>query len=831
MHPLFHSPIVRHTNNLWSYVPQPPAAGVVANVDEIYIQTPVWDVPALSYRLARVVQKSLKRQHITQMDQLKDGFYVNVRDEASGIAGKWKVQFVEDTSFKHEFWQYFPFTRSYPNLRIAHLRVSPSNMIDELFSSKRLNTFCMEKAVKMPNIQLPPFPANAGLFGDGFTQLASVYLRTIDPYFVFEEKVLGAFRYVIEPNGMLTLKPILGTPVETEENRIAATAFRDYIVNQYGRSKLDYVNAAYGFSIDQIIAQGLPLLPDHVFKINIGMCNVEMAHLEQLFDLLLDYNNTKATLPLAVQTNLAKAFPTETLLTAFLASLTGVASVRKLPSTVFNQVVDLLMPSAQERERAYTGRKIFGKAIVGWNTQGESGIFNPSRDLFEHMQVFGEMERTNDWGNYHELSTHITCKKNLYRKNTLDQGWHLGVLVPSPLSPTGEKRWYVNTVFVDDGQGNFNYGMEPACDNYQNDARALPFIKNYRSTAADNSQIDWMETFEADLNPYGPPSSINPQYSYHEEKKDFHERTLPLWVGYLLYAEKSGQQVHFQKAIDEYVHCLKSPGATPPEKLQMAHAAQSSASSATIQKFLRDEATLHRELPEFKIAQDISCLGHSLGGSLAEFAIYYYGPRKHRIPLPNYNYICYASRGPAIYTYQDEVFMNFGRQNAELLAALGQRWKVRLQLEYGDFIPESGQSHLGTTGWDPAKDNAWLELNTTVFRPLETAQALPINTISTHGRRTGMAIEGRDFTQTTIDVPLLQQFDHDWWMSEQLIDLFGYRILRSAKLVEFGRLTAAIVTRPFMIAALKIYNHLHPEIIPANEKFGVIFMRYKKPSS
>lgn len=812
MHPLFRSPIVRHTNNLWSYSLQASHEG-----DQVYIQTPAWNTPALSYRLARVVQKALKR---TTLEQLKDGFYVNVRGKESGIAGKWKVQPFQNSSFCAKFWQFFPFTRSYPNLKITRLSVSRSNSQENLF------TFCMEKPVKMPEIEVAAAPISVGRFTDGFTSLARVYFQTIDPYFVFEENVLGAFRYVIGPTGKLALKPITGEPEDAEENRQAATFFRNYIMSQYGKIRLDYVNAAYGFSIDKVIAEGLPLVPDHVFKTNIGMCDVEMGHIDELFYLLRDFKNTKTSLPLSVQLTLANAFPTSSGLSAFLKSLLEAPQARKLPSTVFNQLVDLLMPSLEERERAYTGRKIIGKAIVGWNTQGGLGTFTPPRDHFEHMQVFHEMEGK-DWDNYYELATHVTCKKNLYRKNSDGQGWHVGVLVPGLLSPNGEKRWYVNTSFLDDGQGNVNYTMQPACDNYQNDKRALPFIKNYRSTAIDNSAIDWFESFEADLNPYGPPASIDPHDSYHEEERDFHERTIPLWVGYLLLGEKGGKLVHFQKAIDEYVHCLKSS----PDKLQQALTVQSSQSPTIIQRYLRNEADLHKELPEYKIAQDISCIGHSLGASLAQFAIYYFGIKRRRIPLPNCNYICYASRGPAIYTYQDEHFMKFGRENAELLQAFGQRWKVRLQLEYGDFVPESGQSHLGTTGWDPAIDNVWLEHNVTLFRPLETAQAIGITTISTHCRRTGMAILGRDYTETTLDVPLLQQFDHSWWLPQRVNVLFGYRLLRSAKLVEFGRLITAVITRPFMLLALKIYKYFHPEIISPNKKRGVIFLRYKWQSS
>jgi len=824
----FPTPLVRLDNNLWRYIPEPPPAGIVPTVDQIQIQTPQWDVPALSYRLASVVQEALKSQQISQMNQLNDDFYVYVRDDASGIQGKWKVSLVEDRSFMHTFWQFFPFTRNYPDTRIARLEVSRSSVINELFTFKRLNTFCMEKPVLMPDIQLPFVPnAQTGRFSDAFTELSRIYFQTIDPNFVFEENVLGTFRFVLDATGQLSLKLITGAPTEADENRVTATAFRDYIVNTYGQQKLDFVNNAFGFSLDQVIQQGLPLVPDHIFKTNIGMCNIEMSDLEQLFDKLKNYNTSPPVFPQIVQQGLAKAFPTPAELTAFIASLANVPSVKKLPVDQFNLVVNLLMPSDEERELAFTGRKIRHLAIVGWNTQGDPDVFTPSRDLFEFMHVYGQMEKPNDWDNYHELGTHVASKKNLFRKNSDNQGWHVGILMPGPKSATGQATWYYNDAFIDDGQGNVNYVMLPACDNYQENGKALPYIKNYRSTAANQSSIDWMESIAADLNPYGPPISIHPHVSFQQEKGYFDQRTIPLWVGQLLRAEKSQQQAHFQQAIDEYVKCLQSPGRTPPEKMELALKTQALQSSIDIQKFLRDEARLHQELPEFKIAQDIACVGHSLGASLAQFGIYYFGPRRHRIPLPQQNYICFSTRGPAIDNYQDSVFMTFGKTYSDVLVALGQRWKVRHQLEYGDFIPESGESHLGTTGYDPATDSLWLDQNITVFRPLTTAQALGMTTLPTHGRRTGFSVEGRDFVQQSLDVNLFQQYDHDWWMSQQLIDIFGYRILRSSKVTEFARAFASVVSRPFMVVILKIYNFVCPEIIPPN-KNGVIFLRYQK---
>ncbi|MBS0656006.1 MAG: hypothetical protein JSR46_09530, partial [Verrucomicrobia bacterium] len=348
-----------------------------------------------------------------------------------------------------------------------------------------------------------------------------------------------------------------------------------------------------------------------------------------------------------------------------------------------------------------------------------------------------------------------------------------------------------------------------------------PMVKAHRSTASNRNAVDGFESMLADINPYGSPNSIIPDNGYIYERKYFEERTIPAWVGYLLLGDQKNDPTLYEKALEEYLYCINAPGYTPQEKLDTANILQKkldrvdtlevSQEHMSTRDFLYQEAHLHKELPEHKIAQDIYWAGHSLGGGLSQFGIYYHGTRRNRIPLQGCTFYCYSSRAPAIDTSADEAFMTFGRKHKQLITELnGQRWKVKHDFEYGDFVPEGGNSHLGTTGYVEELDADWLDEEITIFKPSETAQDPDITTHCTHGRRTGKALEGRDFTVKKMSVQELSDFDHSWWMTADLIETFGYRILRSSKIAEYVREIFAQITYPFWHIIVQVYNYIWP---------------------
>ena len=146
--------------------------------------------------------------------------------------------------------------------------------------------------------------------------------------------------------------------------------------------------------------------------------------------------------------------------------------------------------------------------------------------------------------------------------------------------------------------------------------------------------------------------------------------------------------------------------------------------------------------------------------------------------------------------------MKFGNHARKLLEALHIQMKIIHQFESGDFVPEAGGSHLGTTDFHPWKDQRWLDSNITVFRPLKTATALSIVTAPTHGRRIGTAVAERDYVITEITPSDLAEYDHSRWLSGRIAKIWGYRFFNSPRTSEMVRRNVSRL----LAFPLKIFN-------------------------
>jgi hypothetical protein len=113
----------------------------------------------------------------------------------------------------------------------------------------------------------------------------------------------------------------------------------------------------------------------------------------------------------------------------------------------------------------------------------------------------------------------------------------------------------------------------------------------------------------------------------------------------------------------------------------------------------------------------------------------------------------------------------------------------------------------------------------TIFKPLETAEDKGITGFPTHARRTGMALQDRDYEMREISVKNLQEFDHSCLLSSEIRNMFGFLLLQSSKVTEAVRQFFAFVTRPFVIAALWAYNFINPPLGPRDAN-GVLFLRF-----
>ncbi len=160
-----------------------------------------------------------------------------------------------------------------------------------------------------------------------------------------------------------------------------------------------------------------------------------------------------------------------------------------------------------------------------------------------------------------------------------------------------------------------------------------------------------------------------------------------------------------------------------------------------------------------------------------------------------------------------------------MLQALNVGYTIIQDFSSGDFIPQSGHSHLGTTGYSES-DSTWLTNSVSVFQPLKTAKALEITTAVAHARRTGTCQEGLDFKRTQITQADLHEYDHAWLLSNRIREIFDYVCCISSKAVESGREILALLFRPYFIVAEKVHRLFNPAQIKRNS-YGGFSLRYR----
>lgn len=782
--------------------------------EKTYIRTPSFAEPGLAYTLASTISEMLSANPALP-------FSLTISSSDSTLCGIWKVsKDLPNHSLVARFFQWFPFTKEYLDRSITHLVATKEQSIERASQVIYRPTPC---------IKLKQNLLHQESFQDPFTELATENLQTYELNFVSEQNVVASYRFVIE-NDMVSIRRITEND-DPEENRKVVEVYREYILKEFGSRYLDYVNTAYGFSLDTLIEQGEPLTPDHVFKVNIGMCNIELYDLQLLYEKLVD---------LKASVDQAKKFP-ETLsltmreyraLVSYLKTDDKRAiytllkkfpqdkrSVQDLDLELFSLLVEFVFPTDAEIARAFTGRKIQHIAVVGSNTMGAPNIYNPSRDLFELMHLYSDMRKADNWDNYKELAAHVMVKKTLFRQAEYADGYHAGIILPAPDSLDGKRRWYCNTHVFNDGHGSINYVFEPANKN----ETTLPYIKCYRSTATTANAFDWLDSIRADLNPYGSPESLEEKDVFAKEHKEIKLRTIPLWVAHFMRAEKERLLSHAKNGLLEYIKCLEAPSAISKDRVETA--IQEAKNALTLdfeglKGFLQNKAYLHNEHPKQKISQDVIFAGHSLGGSLAQWAMQHFCAKNRRIPLPTKNFICYSSRGPGINSDQERRLMQYGKEHAALIESLGQRWQILHSFSAGDFLPQAGHRHLGVTCDDDC--GKWVKIKNTVLKPLESATALEITTHEAHERRREQAQEGIDFESHELTVQDLYQYDCAWIMPRRLIKIFDYKICISSKVVEFGREFFAALLSPLLTVIEKVHTFFHPKIITRNDFGGFV---------
>ena len=793
-------------------------------------------------------------------DRFREGFRASINKPDSLVNGTWDIKVHQISPLSKriflEIRQRLPFTRKLSERDVAVLDINrtAARASSKLFSTaNRIHTLQIQ-AWEQPSVLNLLLPFTSALseraltqesFLDPFTRLATEALETICPLFVLEATHKGNYRFVFDKDRRLFLQRLV--PVDEAaaghffaENAAVVSVYQDFLLQEYGPDTISYIETECGIHFNEIKAAGMPLLPDHVAKCNIAANNIELQHLETLWNGLkilhrllrprphpggLAYDfllraNAQLGLPLRIIRNLLRLIPVASghrpsleNLREFMEGLVGQYTqfpVRELPPDQFNAVVEILMPSDTERQRSFTGRKIRHVCVMGRNTMGNPNTPCPCRDLFELLHIFNDLKQEERWKNFYELLSFF-AKKRFYRQNIAPneaaQTVRVGLLIPGPNGPQGASRWFYIDGFFDDGGGNVNYAILPACNNYRSlDNRPLPFIKLFRDTATKANVENAWDSIRADLNPEGP-GSLNPELSLPYEWNHFFDRTIPIWVGYLLLSLRLRSSPLFRRepllaiqrektlkmaleAFERYM--LKLHPEIPFESMRPWYEAKQ---FEEIERTLVSFSERFREDPRSKKGQDIACVGHSLGGVLAQQSVFCFSAGYERMPLPGHQFICYSNDSPAATRTQDETFMRFGHAHRDLFRSSSVKWRFCYPFEAGDFLPQAGGSHLGTTGFDIFEDQEWLTVEASVFFPLKEATAPAVVVPSAHSRRFGMAVKNVDYTRISLTPLELAEFDHSFVLSKRMREIWKCSPFNYPKVLELVRSGAGWVSQ------------------------------------
>jgi hypothetical protein len=864
--------LIRLDDQIWAYT---PPKSVFSFFEEIQLRVPKDLIGREAYSVVQAAAKVFDEK-VSRLRQstLKAGIHVLVDDQSSHSKQTWNIRLktpgiVAKTAKAASDALMQPLAAQDRSVLLLDIEKVPvakrvAAAVHPVFHSESIHSF---GGAEGDDLSLP---MNERLFSssfeDPFTRLATECFQKYEPCFVMETEHRGRYRFVFNKEMKIQLEQLdPSKPGYREENRKIVAAYAAFLKKEYGPAFVSQLEDSYNLSFDSMVRAGEPLLPDHVSKCNIGVNSIEIGHIQLLKDnlhkLFLDLRhhlegrseNDLKKIPaqqylaellavepplLSVRTarGLLRSFPQKDPnlddLLNYLAGLekNDARSVRDLRPETLNALVSIIMPNEEELDRAFTGRKIRHLSIMGAHTMGQAAIHNPCRDQFELLHVFADCQKTNDWKNYFELLSHVVVKKSLFRKTPGTQNsWHLGLLIPGPTSETGEQRWYCAETMFDDHAGNVNYIFLPACRQYRHhDGRLLPMVMGFRNTCFSSNSMNWQDSIAADLNPYGGPNSLKPELVAEYEQQYIQERSIPLWMGYLVAARQINQsdresskkyQTLLLHSAEEFIHYVEKELKGDAELKSRVAQMMVQGDFLHLEKMLSDFGMAFKEDPRFKIPQEIVFAGHSLGGALAQYAAFGFLAKESRLPMPGTRVTCFSNSGPAIDGKADAEFMAFGQKHRELLSELSIRTQITHLFEYGDFIPQAGDCNLGTTGYMEGIDSKWLDFSASVFRQTATTRIheLAAQNTKTHLKRIGKAAEGKDYTLTFLTPKELWDYHHTFFLRGRLGRAFGNTMLRAPKILESIRKKVGFWTRPIV----KLYQFWSGSTIGARDSRGV----------
>lgn len=342
-------------------------------------------------------------------------------------------------------------------------------------------------------------------------------------------------------------------------NKETVKKYQQMLLRNYGAEKLAYIEHRYGINLQAMIEENIPLTPAIVYKMNMGVGGVEIQDVEALLQKLKELPSLleghqgdmslsqwclkEQSLPLHIACGLARQVHKENgspatvadlqkwLTSAQMQNTLAANSAKNLDAEALNTLMAVLSFTPEESESQYTGCKIH-KAIQSGYTIGGKTQFKPWLEQQELMQVCQQIKGNKSWDFFKEILAHAISKTHLVQPHPTE-GFRLGMLIPAPPSDEGKERWYRVSSCINNSAGNVSYTLEPAC---QDDS--LPAIKLFRSTASSPYAWDGLASMENDLNPLNPAGYEGNARVEGYEEPFFKSRTIPLWVGYQLFAKE-----------------------------------------------------------------------------------------------------------------------------------------------------------------------------------------------------------------------------------------------------------------------------------------------------
>ncbi len=462
-------------------------------------------------------------------------------DEIQGLESKSQKKEIQDYNANHSYQSYKSERKKNPEL----LPCSREEFRNGIRGKSRL------------------FPQEAKGFNQrsmassGWTTLSSLAFQRYEK----EYKGTDAFTpekcrccLILDENNVLALQK-KSSKIEKQktDNKRTVEAFFDAMKNEYGNKKIDDICYLYDIDYTTMIEQGDPLTPEHVFRLNIGVNDIEINDLENLQkklpDWLENFEHTAGLFPdddvediiskmkvnplfnaeirgllRAVQNDYESLNPQN--VAGWVRNLTQNDTISEMTPSDFNKLVSIYSIPNSDKQKMYTGREIFFPIKSGY-TIAETGMYKPWIDELELLQTFTNLENTSDWESYYEKLSYVVCKKHLFRKHP-ESGYKVGAVIPAPMSIDGEKRWYCVKQALHNGYGKLVYLLEPVCQD-----STLPTVKLYRSTSSDKYAAFGAKTIRTDLNPLNPPGYEGKNRTDHYENSVIKEHTIPVWVGYL----------------------------------------------------------------------------------------------------------------------------------------------------------------------------------------------------------------------------------------------------------------------------------------------------------